>query len=727
MRDRDAYTCTNEGNKELHSELQTGTCGGSLSSITPCRGSVTCVTTPKANQSRAMQLLRELIRRKAERLCSSSQVDDPQATHHIVEVVGERKVGSQPGYLCWLCGRQTLFHIDENEVVLCLSCFRRAYLALILPYIKESKRQESDSRFVSKILHLIDTEEERSCIPKARIAPCRLRRQTVEVRHPSETGFNSVLERPNSSHGCVKKAQGGGDEKRGDGKAMGVSTPRVSGRCTYTNVSDSNVCTASHFEHADTVRCSSCQAMCKAVDERPSRCPVTNALHIAWTCRSCRGSNMLEADECSHCSKVFMWDCVWCTKRQESRRTPEGLWACCSCGAFNTPVDVARSLISARQAVHGARLESSEVGTHQQENEEVIFGVNDPATIAEQARQRELGEGKMRLERRLRELGVEDVSRQTSDGNCMFRALSNQLLGRPDFHLIVRRLVVEYMRDYSCNYKFLFDGEEEWNAYLNKMSQSGYWGDELCLNAAACCFHADIHVITSSATRWHLVFRYGTLRGDRRASQCGEAAVKARKPESKSICLFLVYLAPVHYDDITPRCSQEVSLKSKLFGRLIEMLKEESPPTINRLAKIPVPTERDELVGARPSLTHRMCDGSIEEVRNPDVCCRIQFRQFRPSLPCEPFRPLVAEGCQHIPVNQALQQSHCVGRRHRGTAPPITVTQSYQGPLVSSAPRGSARVSGQRMHPELPNHNNSLFQHNVLPRRDSAMPRGRFS
>ncbi|KHN09514.1 OTU domain-containing protein [Glycine soja] len=69
------------------------------------------------------------------------------------------------------------------------------------------------------------------------------------------------------------------------------------------------------------------------------------------------------------------------------------------------------------------------------------------------------------------------------DGNCQFRALSDQLYHAPDQHVFVRRQVVNQLKSNPE----IYDGyvPMEYDDYLIKMSKSGEWGDHVTLQAAA--------------------------------------------------------------------------------------------------------------------------------------------------------------------------------------------------------------------------------------------------
>ncbi|KAK6936072.1 OTU domain [Dillenia turbinata] len=81
------------------------------------------------------------------------------------------------------------------------------------------------------------------------------------------------------------------------------------------------------------------------------------------------------------------------------------------------------------------------------------------------------------------------------DGNCQFRALSDQLYRTTEHHKFVRQVVVNQLK--SC--PEIYEGyvPMAYGDYLKKMSKSGEWGDHMTLQAAADLYGVKIFVITS--------------------------------------------------------------------------------------------------------------------------------------------------------------------------------------------------------------------------------------
>ncbi|GAX75657.1 hypothetical protein CEUSTIGMA_g3101.t1 [Chlamydomonas eustigma] len=128
-----------------------------------------------------------------------------------------------------------------------------------------------------------------------------------------------------------------------------------------------------------------------------------------------------------------------------------------------------------------------------------------------------------------------DMVVMVGDGNCQFRALSNELYGTQEDHVKVRGDVVQYIKDHADDFSPFLD--EDFNAYVKAMSKSGTWGDELTLRAACEMFGVIIRCITSEESNWYISYQ----------------------PEQHRIAreLFLAYISPIHYNTVRRRTSYE--------------------------------------------------------------------------------------------------------------------------------------------------------------------------
>ncbi|XP_058102672.1 OVARIAN TUMOR DOMAIN-containing deubiquitinating enzyme 12 [Magnolia sinica] len=99
-----------------------------------------------------------------------------------------------------------------------------------------------------------------------------------------------------------------------------------------------------------------------------------------------------------------------------------------------------------------------------------------------------------RLLQRLHVYGLYEV-KVSGDGNCQFRALSDQMYKSPEHHKYVRKEIVKQLKDFRS----LYEGyvPMKYKTYYKKMAKSGEWGDHLTLQAAADKFAAKICLLTS--------------------------------------------------------------------------------------------------------------------------------------------------------------------------------------------------------------------------------------
>lgn len=99
-----------------------------------------------------------------------------------------------------------------------------------------------------------------------------------------------------------------------------------------------------------------------------------------------------------------------------------------------------------------------------------------------------------RLLQRLHAYGLLE-KKVSGDGNCQFRAISDQLFKTPEHHKYIRKYAVKQLKEFRS----LYEGyvPMKYKHYCKKMSKSGEWGDHLTLQAAADKFAAKICLLTS--------------------------------------------------------------------------------------------------------------------------------------------------------------------------------------------------------------------------------------
>uniref|UniRef100_A0ACD5Z992 Uncharacterized protein n=1 Tax=Avena sativa TaxID=4498 RepID=A0ACD5Z992_AVESA len=117
------------------------------------------------------------------------------------------------------------------------------------------------------------------------------------------------------------------------------------------------------------------------------------------------------------------------------------------------------------------------------------------------------------------------------DGNCQFRALSDQLYQTPDHHEFVREQIISQLKSNRDAY----DGyvPMAYDEYLEKVSRNGEWGDHVTLQAAADKYGVKIFVMTSFKDTCYIEIQ--------------PKVVKSNK------VVLLSFWAEVHYNSISPQ------------------------------------------------------------------------------------------------------------------------------------------------------------------------------
>lgn len=96
------------------------------------------------------------------------------------------------------------------------------------------------------------------------------------------------------------------------------------------------------------------------------------------------------------------------------------------------------------------------------------------------------------------------INYMESDGNCLFRAIADQIGGDQSVHSNFRRKIMAYIEDNKDHFKLFLDVDERMNDYLDRMKYGGEWGGHLELFAASQCLGIDIHVHQVDAPRYVL-------------------------------------------------------------------------------------------------------------------------------------------------------------------------------------------------------------------------------
>ena len=91
------------------------------------------------------------------------------------------------------------------------------------------------------------------------------------------------------------------------------------------------------------------------------------------------------------------------------------------------------------------------------------------------------------------------IKKMGGDGNCMFRAVSDQVYGNEDFHYIIREKCMDYLlieREFFS--KFVEGGDKEFDNYINMKRKFGVWGDDVELQAISELYNRPIEIYSGS-------------------------------------------------------------------------------------------------------------------------------------------------------------------------------------------------------------------------------------
>ncbi|KAL0020195.1 hypothetical protein WJX79_009352 [Trebouxia sp. C0005] len=143
------------------------------------------------------------------------------------------------------------------------------------------------------------------------------------------------------------------------------------------------------------------------------------------------------------------------------------------------------------------------------------------------------------------------------DGNCQFRALSDQLYRTPHEHGYIRAAAIAQLQSYPNLYREYIP--EDYRQYCQRMQQFGTWGDHVTLQAVADAFGVRIAIMTSYQ------------------DSCVIEIQPQGQIQSQRV-LYLSFWAEVHYNSVYPQgeapnhSNQHVNSKvlgSKKLGRII--------------------------------------------------------------------------------------------------------------------------------------------------------------
>ena len=90
------------------------------------------------------------------------------------------------------------------------------------------------------------------------------------------------------------------------------------------------------------------------------------------------------------------------------------------------------------------------------------------------------------------------IDHTQGDGNCLFRALSKEMLGHEKFHYLIRQILTQFIKENGRQFQgYVFEGTIE--AHSKRMEYLGQWGTQVEIMAAATLLKAEIYVFTQES------------------------------------------------------------------------------------------------------------------------------------------------------------------------------------------------------------------------------------
>jgi len=98
-------------------------------------------------------------------------------------------------------------------------------------------------------------------------------------------------------------------------------------------------------------------------------------------------------------------------------------------------------------------------------------------------------------------LYIKDVA---GDGNCLFRSISDQIMGHPDDHVRIRAQCVQFIANNRENFEPFIEDDVPFEKYVAQMAKNGTWGGNIELQAMSLAFNVNITIHQLDLPRWEV-------------------------------------------------------------------------------------------------------------------------------------------------------------------------------------------------------------------------------
>ena len=142
------------------------------------------------------------------------------------------------------------------------------------------------------------------------------------------------------------------------------------------------------------------------------------------------------------------------------------------------------------------------------------------------------------------------IKKIEGDGNCMFRAVSDQIYGNEEYHYIIREKCMKYLLiERKFFSQFVEGGDKEFDNYINMKSKLGVWGDDVELQAISEIYNRPIEIYSGSnkpLKTFHENINEFNLKKENEEGNIKEDKIKISP-------IRISYHGKEHYNSIIPR------------------------------------------------------------------------------------------------------------------------------------------------------------------------------
>ena len=111
---------------------------------------------------------------------------------------------------------------------------------------------------------------------------------------------------------------------------------------------------------------------------------------------------------------------------------------------------------------------------------------------------------KFKLKHQLAMFGL-DIKEVKGDGNCLFRAISDQISGNEDMQEELRQAAVSHIQAEKFDFEPFIEDDEPFDDYIRRMSRSGTWGGNLELQALSQYLQVNIQIHRADEPIWEIM------------------------------------------------------------------------------------------------------------------------------------------------------------------------------------------------------------------------------